>query len=80
VLHTNAQKRINIEEIRDHPWYKKRQFSLNIDKGYILGVDKINFDEQIIDQILLILKEESLTKEKILKLLNKNSHNNITTT
>lgn len=77
-MHTNAEKRINIQEIRDHPWYRKRLFT--IDKGYILGVDIIKFDDQIINDIIKILKDESLTNEKILKLLKKNSHNNITTT
>ena len=47
VMHTNAEKRINIQEIREHPWYRKRLFS--IDKGYILGLDIITFEVSAFD-------------------------------
>ena len=44
-MNTNSEKRLNVQEIRDHPWYKNRIFS--IDKGYIIGFDVIKFNEEI---------------------------------
>ena len=77
-MNVDPEKRYNVEQIKNHPWFNK--ISLNTDKGYIIGKDEILFDIDIIEKIKNILKDQDLSTEKILRNLRKNSHNNTTTT
>ena len=73
LLTVNPKKRILLEEIKLHPFYKQGEQQIGKEN---LEYDKIKLNEKI------VLKMESLgiNKEEIIKNLEKNKHNNITTT
>ena len=79
VMNVDPEKRFNVEQIKNHNWFSKRSFKL--DKGIFIGKDQIKIDRNIIDYCIQGLKaEQNLTEEKILKHLESNDCNNITTT
>lgn len=78
-MNVDPEKRFNIEQIKNHSWLTYRNYKLN--EGIMIGKDKIRIERNIIEHSIQILKdEENLNEEKIIKYLEKNYCNHITTT
>lgn len=79
VMNVDPEKRFNVEQIKNHTWFANRNYKL--EKGIMIGKDKIQIDRKIIEHCIEILKdEENLNEEKIIKYLEKNYCNHVTTT
>lgn len=78
-MNVDPEKRFNVEQIKNHSWFANRNYRL--ERGIIIGKDKIKIDRGIIEHCIDKLKEEeNLTAEKMIKHLERNDCNNITTT
>jgi 5'-AMP-activated protein kinase catalytic alpha subunit len=78
VMNVDPEKRFNIEQIKNHSWFAKR--NIKLDKGIMIGKEKIQINMNIIEECLEKLKDgENLTAEKIVKHLEKNDCNSLTT-
>jgi len=49
ILETDASKRLTIQQIRDHPWYK--QHTETQYNGIIVGTDQIPIDEGLLKEL-----------------------------
>ena len=49
ILETDADKRLTIDQIRDHPWYKQHEEIVH--KGIIVGNDQIPVDESLLNEL-----------------------------
>ena len=49
ILETDSKKRLTIQQIRDHPWYK--QHTEVCHNGIIVGTDQIPVDEDILGEL-----------------------------
>ncbi|KRW98684.1 Protein kinase-like domain [Pseudocohnilembus persalinus] len=74
ILTVDPEKRINIEQIRNHPWYK--QVDKNTpQKGLIVGYNKIPLDQKILQKC----QDIGFSMEYTQKCLEANKHNRATT-
>lgn len=73
ILNTDPEKRITIDQIRNHPWYKVS--TPNEPQGIIYGFHKVTIDEKILSQV----SGYGYEPEEVRKYLNANKHNKMTT-
>lgn len=74
ILETDADKRLTIEQIRNHPWYKQHQEVRY--NGIIVGTDQIPVDESILKE----MKKYDYDLDYSQKCIEANKHNHITAT
>ena len=72
ILETDENKRLTIQQIRDHPWYKQHE-EINY-KGIIVGTDQIPVDDNLLDE----LKKFDYDLDYSRKCIEANKHNNVT--
>jgi len=78
-MNVDPEKRFNIDEIKKHSWFSNRNYKL--EKGIVIGRDKIKIEKRTLEHCIQKLKEEeNLTEEIIIKYLERNDCNNITST
>lgn len=73
ILNTNPRQRYTIDDIKSHPWFN--QLKPNISEGYLIGVNDIPIDHDIIKS----LEEYDFDKEEMINNLKQNRHNHATT-
>lgn len=73
ILNTDPNKRINIEEIRNHPWYK--QIPEEKCLGILVGYDQIPVDSVILKQ----LEDYNMKLDYVRQCIEANKHNSTTT-
>lgn len=74
ILTTDPEKRLKIEEIRQHPWFQSHQ-PVCVNKGLIVGYNQIPNEEQILE----MLDQKGFQKEYAVRCLDANKHNHVTT-
>ena len=72
ILETDENKRLTIQQIRDHPWYKQHEEIQY--KGIIVGTDQIPVDDKLLDE----LKKFDHDLDYSRKCIEANKHNNVT--
>jgi 5'-AMP-activated protein kinase catalytic alpha subunit len=72
ILETDSDKRLTIEQIRNHPWYKQNE-EINY-SGIIVGTDQIPVDEDLLND----LKPFDYDLDYSRKCIEANKHNHIT--
>ena len=78
-MNVDPEKRFNVEQIKNHTWFVNRNYKL--EKGIMIGKEKIKIDRSIIEHCVEKLKEEeNLNEENIIRHLERNDCNNLTTT
>ncbi len=77
IFKVNPKERITIEEIKDHPWFKLQNQS--IDERVLIQSDSLSLDTSALDHVERIFQNKH-TKEEVEKFISKNVHNNVTTT
>ena len=75
ILEVDPEKRLNFEEIKNHPWFNIINKKYMIYKGFDIDADIIPVDEDIIEQMEKIGINKIETRYHVLK----NYHNKITT-
>ncbi|XP_001347011.1 SNF1-related protein kinase (macronuclear) [Paramecium tetraurelia strain d4-2] len=75
LLNTDPSKRFNLEQIKQHPWFKLYKRVQSIPQGIIIGYSRIPIDDAIVDQ----LATKGFNSDYIKKCLDANKHNNLTT-
>ena len=80
ILTTNPRKRITLEGLKSHPFFKLGE-RIPMLKGLLIGVENIPVDFEIIKEMkkTYFKNQDSITEEYIASLIRKNSHNTITT-
>ena len=73
VLNKDPNRRLGIDEIRSHPWY--RQIKEEICPGILVGYNQIPVDDQILEQ----LEQLDIDPEYVRQCLEANKHNSKTT-
>ena len=80
ILVTNPQKRLNISQIKNHPWFQlyntQGNIKINISEGLDLAKYIIPIDEEIVK---IISKKYNINEEEIRISILKNKHNDIST-
>lgn len=76
LLTTDPEKRIKIDEIKKHPWFSLSKSDSFIPQGLVPGVHQIPIDRDILN----ILDNMGMDKEKIKESLQRNEHNALTAT
>ena len=74
ILETDADKRLTIEQIRNHPWY--RQHTEVQYNGIIVGTDQIPVDENLLQE----MKKFDYDLDYSRKCIEANKHNHVTAT
>lgn len=74
ILETDAEKRLTIEQIRNHPWYKQHEEVRY--NGIIVGTDQIPVDESILKD----MSKYDYDLDYSQKCIEANKHNHITAT
>ena len=72
ILETDADKRLTIEQIREHPWYKQHQETRH--NGIIVGSDQIPVDDALLEEI----KKFDYDLDYARKCIEANKHNDVT--
>lgn len=72
ILETDENKRLTIQQIRDHPWYKQHEEIQY--KGIIVGIDQIPVDDNLMNE----LKKFDYDLDYSRKCIETNKHNNVT--
>ena len=75
ILEVDPKKRLNFEEIKNHPWFNIINKKYMIYKGFDIDADIIPIDEDIVEQMEKLGINKIETRYHILK----NYHNKITT-
>ncbi|CAD8141859.1 unnamed protein product [Paramecium octaurelia] len=75
LLNTDPAKRFNLEQIKQHPWFRLYNRVQSIPQGIIIGYSRIPIDDAIVDQ----LATKGFSSDYIKKCLDANKHNNLTT-
>ncbi|CAD8050046.1 unnamed protein product [Paramecium primaurelia] len=75
LLNTDPSKRFNLQQIKEHPWFKLYKRVQSIPQGIIIGYSRIPIDDAIVDQ----LATKGFSSDYIKKCLDANKHNNLTT-
>ncbi|CAD8136584.1 unnamed protein product [Paramecium pentaurelia] len=75
ILNTDPSKRFNLEQIKQHPWFKLYKRVQSIPQGIIIGYSRIPIDDAIVDQLII----KGFNSDYIKKCLDANKHNNLTT-
>ncbi|CAD8052220.1 unnamed protein product [Paramecium sonneborni] len=75
LLNTDPQKRFNLEQIKQHPWFNLYKRVQSIPQGIIIGYSRIPIDDAIVDQLTI----KGFNSDYIKKCLDANKHNNLTT-
>ena len=76
ILEYNPKKRININEIKDHPWFNMVNKVFNMHDGIDLSKTVMPVDEEIIEKMNNIGFNKMQVRDSIIR----NLHNNISTT
>ena len=80
ILVTNPKKRLNISQIKNHPWFQlyntQGNIKINISEGLDLAKYIIPIDEEIVK---IISKKYNINEEEIRISILKNKHNDIST-
>ena len=78
ILTTNPKKRLNIYQIKNHPWFSlyNNKGKLMVSNGLILSRYIIPVDEEIVDSIF---KKFNINKEEIIISILSNKHDDIST-
>ena len=77
ILNVDPNKRLNIEQIKSHPWFNMINPQINMSEGLLIDKYIIPFDEEIIKEMV----EKYFFSEQIVKInLIINKHNHITST
>ena len=76
ILNTDPSKRLNIEQIRQHPWYNLVPSEFNF-KGIQVGLDPVPIDANILDRMQT---EYTIDKQYAKKCIQANKHNHISAT
>jgi hypothetical protein len=74
ILETDSDKRLTIEQIRNHPWFKQNE-EVNFN-GIIVGTDQIPVDDELLND----LKQYDYDLDYSRKCIEANKHNHITAT
>lgn len=74
ILETDPDKRLTIEQIRNHPWYKQNDEVIY--NGIIVGSDQIPIDDDILEE----MKKFDYDLDYSRKCIEANKHNHITAT
>ena len=77
VLNINPDKRYNIEQIKNHPWFNIINPKINMSEGLLLHTYIVPIDESIINEMVYKLK---FNEEEVRANLIANNHNHTTTT
>ena len=77
ILNVNPEKRFNIEQIKNHPWFNLINQKINMSEGLLLHTYIVPIDDDIVNEMVKDYGYEE-QKTKINLILNK--HNYITTT
>ncbi|CAD8190946.1 unnamed protein product [Paramecium octaurelia] len=75
VLTTDPKKRITVEQMKAHPWFNLYQSQSKISPGIIVGYNRMPIDDSVVDS----LSQQGYDKEYIIKCLDANKHNDVTT-
>ena len=73
-LNTNPKKRIKLEEIKNHPFFKLGEKQIKKEEAGLFEKDKL--DEIVFET----MSEMGFSRDDVIKNLNAKKHNNITTT
>ena len=73
ILNTDPEKRLTIEQIREHPWFSLVECDSNF-KGIKVGIDPIPLDQNILNRMET---EYGIDKEYAKKCIQANKHNHI---
>ena len=76
ILVTNPKKRFNLNDIKEHSWFKNDNMKNNFHFGINLNEIIIPIDEDIIE----IMKEMNFNKQEVRENILRDEHNNICTT
>ena len=77
ILNVDPNKRYNIEQIKNHPWFNQLNPKLYMSEGLLINKVIVPIDENIVD---IMVNKYYLNKEEIKTNLILNEHNEITTT
>lgn len=81
ILNIDVKKRFNIQQIKNHPWYKLDP-NYTEDIGLVPDLDSIHVDEDVVDAMIQNFLESSAqppSKTEIFENISRNKHNEITT-
>jgi serine/threonine protein kinase len=73
LLTVNPRKRILIDEIKAHPFFQQGEMQINNEK-------KVYDKQKLFDKIISKMESIGMNREAIIKNIENNRHNNITTT
>ena len=73
----DPEKRIKIDQIKEHEFFSKYNSNLKPNVGIIIGKDNIPIDDTIVEEIELSI---GFPKNKVIKSIEANNHNLFTTT
>ena len=76
ILNIDPSKRINIQGIKNHPWFNLFEFKINFNEGLLVNHLIIPVDENIISEMGLM----GFDKNEVRKYILGNKHNYLTTT
>ena len=77
ILNVNPEKRYNIEQIKNHPWFNIINPKINMSEGLLLHMYIVPIDENILKEMVNKLK---FNEEEVRANLIANNHNHTTTT
>lgn len=79
ILHIDPEKRYDINNIMNHQWCQMGRPKL--DRGILVGTDKMPIDIELVKNIKEhYYRDKNITLEQLVNNIEKNYHNNITTT
>ena len=80
ILTTNPKRRISLQELKKHPFFLLGERTPML-KGLLIGVENIPVDKEIINEMKKNYFEDkdTIDEDYISSMIQKNSHNNITT-
>ena len=80
ILTVNPNKRISLEEIKQHPFLKLSNPVYHIDDNFDFKEGKVKYCSAVLDKMINNMPGFNFTKQDIIYNLSHNKHNNITTT
>ena len=74
ILQTNPEVRYRVQDIRRHPWYSSQQLD-KIVGGIFIGLSQIPVNVGILEKLIAL----NFKREYVIKCINGNKHNHVTT-